>query len=156
MRVVFLQTVPGTADVGEVKNVADGYARNFLLPRQLAAPATANYLKQAQSKAQAEARQQAKLDAAAMGSVKALEGKPITIAVRVGEQGRLYGSVTSQDIAEEATKLAGQEIDHRQIQLPDPIREVGEYNVELRLTRNVGITLPVAVVPIEQEQASES
>jgi large subunit ribosomal protein L9 len=121
----------------------------------LAAPATANYLRQAEAKAQVEAKQQAKLDAQASETLKKLEDKAITIAVRVGEQGRLYGSVTSQDIAEEASKLANSEIDHRQVQLAEPIREIGEYNVEIRLTRNVGMSLPVTVVSIEQEQASE-
>ncbi len=155
MRVVFLQTVPGTAEVGDVKNVANGYARNYLLPRQLAAPATANYLRQAEAKAQVESKHQTRLDGLASEALKQLEGKTVTIAVRVGEQGRLYGSVTSQDIADEASKLANSEIDHRQVQLPEPIREVGEYNVEIRLTRNVGMSLPVTVVPLEQEQASE-
>lgn len=151
MKVVFLETVPGSGQAGEVKNVADGYARNYLLPRRLAAPATPENLRRAEAKGQTEARRQARLDAQAQAVATRLEGKSLTIAMRVGEQGRLFGSVTSQDIAQEVAKLAGQEIDHRQVVLEEPIRELGEYNVVLRLTRNVEATVPVAVVPIEQE-----
>ena len=151
MRVVFLETVLGSGQAGEVKNVADGYARNYLLPRKLALPATPENLRRAEAKAQGEARRQGRLDAGAQAVLAQLEGKGVTIAVRVGEQGRLFGSVTSQDIAQEVSKLAGQEIDHRQLELPEPIREVGEYSVVLRLTRNVEVALPVAVVPLERE-----
>ncbi|MFQ5879416.1 MAG: 50S ribosomal protein L9 [Dehalococcoidia bacterium] len=151
MRVVFLETVAGSGQVGEVKNVADGYARNHLLPRKLAAPATPDNLRRAEARAQAEAKHQARLDAEAQEVAAKLEGKTITIAVRVGEQGRLYGSVTSQDIAQEASKLVGQEVDHRQVALPEPIRELGEYSITLRLTRNVETILPVVVVPLEQD-----
>jgi large subunit ribosomal protein L9 len=147
MKVVFLQEVPGTALPGEVKEVRDGFARNYLLPRGLAVPATKDALQRAQALAKREERRQAALDAEARRIVAQLEGKTVTIAARVGEQGRLYGSVTASDIAEKLSELLGGEFDRRRIHLPQPIREIGTRTVTLRLSRNVSFELPVEVVP---------
>ena len=145
MKIVFLQNVEGSGRTGEIKEVADGFARNFLLPRRLAAPATPDAIKRAEARAEVEARQQAGLDAQARGLADKLT-EPIVITVRAGEKGRLYGSVTSTDIAEEVSKLAGQEVDRHEMVLEEPIKEVGLYEVPLRLTRNVVATLMVEVV----------
>jgi large subunit ribosomal protein L9 len=145
MKVVFLQNVEGSGRTGEIKDVADGFARNFLLPRRLAAPATADAVRRAEAIATAEARRQAELDEQA----RILAGKmsaPIVITVRAGEQGRLYGSVTAADIAAEASKLAGQEMDRHLLVLDEPIKEVGIYEIPLRLTANVSAALMVEVV----------
>jgi large subunit ribosomal protein L9 len=145
MKIVFLQNVEGSGRTGEIKEVADGFARNFLLPRRLAAPATPDAIKRAEARAEVEARQQAELDAQARGLADKLT-EPIVITVRAGEKGRLYGSVTSGDIAEEVSKLAGQEVDRHLMALEEPIKEVGLYEVPLRLSRNVVATLMVEVV----------
>jgi len=145
MKVVFLQNVEGSGRTGEIKEVADGFARNFLLPRRLAAPATADAIKRAEAIAAAEARRQAELDKEARSLAEKLSA-PIVITVRAGEQGRLYGSVTAADIAEEASKLAGEEVDRRLLVLEEPIKEVGIHEVPLRLTHNVEATLIVEVV----------
>jgi large subunit ribosomal protein L9 len=145
MKVVFLQNVEGSGRTGEIKEVADGFARNFLLPRRLAAPATADAIKRAEAIAAAEARRQAELDQEARSLAEKLSA-PIVITVRAGEQGRLYGSVTAADIAEEASKLAGEEVDRRLLVLEEPIKEVGIHEVPLRLTHNVEATLMVEVV----------
>ena len=145
MKVVFLQNVEGSGRTGEIKEVADGFARNFLLPRRLAAPATADAIKRAEAIAAAEARRQAELDDQARTLAEKMTA-PIVITVRAGEQGRLYGSVTAADIAEEASKLAGQEVDRHLMVLEEPIKEVGLYEVPLRLSRNVVATLMVEVV----------
>ena len=145
MKVVFLQNVEGSGRTGEIKEVADGFARNFLLPRRLAAPATADAIKRAEAIAAAEARRQAELDQEARSLAEKLSA-PIVITVRAGEQGRLYGSVTAADIAEEASKLAGEEVDRRLLVLEEPIKEVGIHEVPLRLTHNVEATLIVEVV----------
>jgi large subunit ribosomal protein L9 len=145
MKVVFLQNVEGSGRTGEIKEVADGFARNFLLPRRLAAPATADAIKRAEAIAAAEARRQAELDAEARSLAEKLS-VPIVITVRAGEQGRLYGSVTAADIAEEASKLAGQEMDRHLLVLDEPIKEVGIYEIPLRLTHNVEAMLMVEVV----------
>jgi len=145
MKVVFLQNVEGSGRTGEIKEVADGFARNFLLPRRLAAPATPDAVKRGEALAVAEARRQAELDEQARTLAEKLTA-PIVITVRAGEQGRLYGSVTAADIVEEASKLAGQEVDRHLLVLEEPIKEVGTYEVPLRLTHNVEATLMVEVV----------
>jgi len=145
MKVVFLQNVEGSGRIGEIKEVADGFARNFLLPRRLAAPATPDAVKRAEALAAAEARRQAELDEEARTLAEKLTA-PIVITVRAGEQGRLYGSVTAADIAEEASKLAGQEVDRHLMVLEEPIKEVGTYEIPLRLTHNVEATVMVEVV----------
>jgi len=149
MRVVFLEEVEGTARTGDVKNVADGFARNFLLPRKLAAPATDHYITIAQAKAGKEARRQERLDDEARERLlPTVDGKSLTIEVRVGEQGKLFGSVTARDIAEllqEATRI---ELEHRQVDLREPIRELGAHEVSVKLTRNVAATITVNVEPL--------
>src|SRR5688500_8097205 len=147
MRVVFLDDVEGVARAGEVKNVADGYARNFLLPRKLAAAATASTLQQAEAKAKAIAREQEKLDEAAQGVAAKLSGTAIVLKARVGEQGRLFGSITANDIADAINKRGGSDIDHRQIQLEAPIKEVGSFEIPVSLTRNVRAQVKVEVQP---------
>jgi len=149
MKVVFLEEVEGTAHVGEVKNVADGFARNYLLPRKLAAPATEHYIAIAQAKAEKDARRQARLDAEAhQHLIPKLQGRTIRIEVRVGEQGKLFGSVTSRDIAEALQAATGIEMEHRQVELEEPIRELGSYEVTARLTRNVRVQVTVSVEPL--------
>ncbi|MER3421015.1 MAG: 50S ribosomal protein L9 [Chloroflexota bacterium] len=152
MKVVFLQEVPGTALPGEVKEVKDGFARNYLLPRGLAVPATKDALERAQALAKREERRQAALDAEARRIVEQLTGHTVTIAARVGEQGRLYGSVTAADIAGKLSELLGSEFDRRRIHLPQPIRELGTRMVTLRLSRNVSFELPVTVVAEESHR----
>jgi large subunit ribosomal protein L9 len=144
MKVVFLQNVEGSGRTGEIKEVADGFARNFLLPRRLAAAATPDAVKRAEARAVVETRRQAELDEQARALAEGLV--PIVITARVGEKGRLYGSVTSGDIAEEVTKLVGQEVDRHMLVLEEPIKDVGIYEVPLHLTRNVEAKVMVEVV----------
>jgi large subunit ribosomal protein L9 len=158
MKVVFLEEVEGTARTGDVKNVAGGFARNYLLPRKLAAPATAHYITIATAKATKEARRQGKLDEDAQRLLPQVDGKSITIEVRVGDQNKMFGSVTARDITEhliEATKI---DFEHRQIDLKQPIRELGAHPVKVKLTRNVIATVTVNVEPIGglPEAAAES
>jgi large subunit ribosomal protein L9 len=149
MKVVFLEEVEGTARTGDVKNVADGFARNFLLPRKLAAPATDHYINIAQAKAGKEARRQDRLDDEARTHIlPKVDGKSIRIEVRVGEQGKLFGSVTGRDIAEALQEATRVELDHRQISLKEPIRELGTHEVPVKLTRNVIANVTVQVDPI--------
>jgi len=149
MKVVFLKEVAGTAHVGEVKNVADGFARNYLLPRKLAAPATEHYIAIAQAKVEKDAQRQARLDAAAhQHLIPKLQDRTVRIEVRVGEQGKLFGSVTSLDIAEALQAATGIELEHRQVELEEPIRELGTYEVTARLTRNVRVQVTVSVEPL--------
>lgn len=152
MKVVFLENVEGTAQVGEVKDVRNGFARNYLLPRGLAAPAVEPYLQRARARAAREAKRQEALDREAATLAERLEGARITIPARVGEQGKLYGSVTSVHIAAALAQLIGQEeFDHRKVLLPEAIKEVGVQPVRVRLTRNVEAAIEVEVVAEGEE-----
>jgi large subunit ribosomal protein L9 len=146
VKVVFIEEVEGSGRIGEVRNVANGYARNYLLPRKLAVPATEHNIRMAEARGQAEAKRQVKLDEEAGGLVERLAGQTITIEVRVGEQGRLYGSVTARDITEALEKPLGLLLEHRQVELEEPIRQVGLFEVPLRLSRNVRASVQVAVL----------
>ena len=154
MKVVFLESIEGTAVVGDVKEVKNGFARNFLLPRGLAAPAKEPHLARAKAGAVREAVKQQALDKSASIIAEKLEGKQITMIARVGEQGKLYGSITSVHIAEEVAKLLGEdaEFDHRKVLLPEAIKEIGVQPIRLRLTRNVEAAIEVEVVPEDLEE----
>ncbi|MCC6236199.1 MAG: 50S ribosomal protein L9 [Dehalococcoidia bacterium] len=156
MKVVFLETVEGSGSMGEVRNVANGYARNFLLPRGLAAPATPQVLERAAQLAAIEEQRQQSQDEQARGLVGTLESRPLVMAVRVGEQGRLYGSVTNADIAEKAGEILGDQLDRRRILLPEVIRTVGVYAVPVRLSRNVTGNATVVVVDAEASEGVEA
>ena len=147
MKVVFLEEVSGSGRIGEIRNVADGFARNYLLPRQLAAPATPHYISIAKARAEKAAIRQDKEDAEARESLlPKLDSQTVTLEVRVGDQGKLFGSVTSRDIVEALRDAAGVELDHRQVDLQESIRKLGNYNVPIALTRNVIATVQVNVV----------
>lgn len=148
MKVVFLEEVEGTARTGDVKNVADGFARNFLLPRRLAAPATDHYITIANAKATKEARKQAKLDEDAEKLLPKVDGQEFTVEVRVGEQGKLFGSVTAREIADLVIERTKIEVEHRQVDLKQPLRELGTFQVPVKLTRNVIANVSVTVAPI--------
>lgn len=153
MKVVFFEDVEGTADVGDVKDVKNGFARNYLLPRGIAAPATKNNLFRAKSVAEREARHQAKLDEDWSPIAERIEGHVVTVEARVGETGRLFGSVTNRDIAEKLTEAMGQEIDSRAVLLAEPLRDLGSHPVTVRLTRNLRKEITVEVTPDEASQA---
>lgn len=144
MRVVFLDDVDGVAHAGEIKNVADGYARNYLLPRKLAAAATASTMQQAESRAKKLAVEQEKTDDGARAIAEKLSGEPFVLKAKVGPEGRLFGSITASDIAE-AVNARGGAVEHRQVQLAQPIKEVGTYEVGVNLTRNVRAQVTVEV-----------
>ena len=156
VKVVFLETVEGSGSMGEVKTVRPGYARNYLLPKGLAAPATPEILARAEKLREIEEERQRIQDEHAKELVGKLEGKLLIIEVRVGEQGRLYGSVTSADIAEKAGEILGEELDRRRVLLPEVIRSVGIYKVPVRLSRTVLPDLEVVVVDAEAPQGVEA
>ena len=152
MKVVFLESA-GTAQVGDIKDVKNGYARNFLLPRGMALPATPDAIQRAQARARAEDRRQASLDAEAGTVAERIGNEPLVMHARVGETGRLYGSITAADIAEALSARAGQEIDRHLVQLDEPIRQTGEHTVHIRFTRNVGADVQVNVQPLGEEES---
>lgn len=150
MKVVFFEEVEGTAQVGEIKEVKNGFARNYLLPRGLAGAPTTNNLARAERLAKADAIRQGKLDEAAAPLAAAIDGGAFIFRARVGEQGRLFGSVTARDIAERLSERAGATIEHRQVQLAHALRQLGTEEVRVRLTRNIFANVSVIVEPDEE------
>lgn len=149
MRVVLLQDVPGLGKAGEVKDVASGYGRNFLLPRKLAEFATTAVLKRVEAQHQAQARRQSHAEAEIVSLAQTLEGLEVAVKARVGAMDRLYGAITSGDIAEEIHRISGQDIDKRKIELEEPIRQLGEYEVSVRLSKEL---VPKIKVIVEEEK----
>ncbi|MEX2081578.1 MAG: 50S ribosomal protein L9, partial [Dehalococcoidia bacterium] len=152
MKVVFFEDVEGTAQVGDVKDVKNGFARNFLLPRGVAGPTTRDNLQHARALAEKEARRQAKLDEEARKHVDRLEGYTVSFEARVGETGRLFGSVTNRDIAEKLTTATGVHVEPRIVLLAEPIRELGAFPVTIKFTRNVTVEGTVEVGPDEDSK----
>jgi large subunit ribosomal protein L9 len=149
MRVVLLQDVPGLGKAGEVREVADGYGRNHLLPKRLAEFATPTLLKKVEAQQRAEAQRQILADADMLSLAQTLEGLAITVKAKVGTQDRLYGAVTSGDIAEEIQRLTGHDIDKRKIELEETIHQLGEYKVLVRLSPELA---PKIRVFVEEEK----
>lgn len=149
MKVVFFEDVEGTAQVGDVKEVKNGFARNFLLPRGVAGPTSRDNLQRANSLAQKEARRQEKLDGEARKLTGQIDNYTVTLEARVGENGRLFGSVTNRDIAEKLNASTGLNVDAHTVLLPEPIREIGQRQVTIKFTRNVSVEITVDVQPDE-------
>lgn len=154
MRVVFLENVPG-AKVGDIKDVADGYGRNYLLPRGLAELATPSALKRLDEERAIAARRAARMEAKASEIAKQIEGATLIIKSRIGTQERLYGSITSSQIADELQKVIGQPVDRRRLDLEEPIRKLGTYRIPLELSRDVTATVTVIVEGPKGERAVE-
>ena len=145
MEVILRQHVDNLGERGQIVKVADGYARNYLLPRKLALPATDGNRKHVERERRIMETREAEEKGQAEGVAARLSAVDITIARRVGDTEQLYGSVTSNDIAD-FLKAKGFEIDRRKLVLPDPIKTVGEHTVPLKLHREVTVPLKVKVV----------
>lgn len=145
MKVIFLQDVKGKGKKGEVKNVADGYAQNYLIKNGYAAEANNTTL----SALQAQKKKEEKLAAEELEEAKALKEKienlTVELKAKSGEGGRLFGSITSKQIAQELQKSQGIKVDKRKIDLPDAIRSLGHTRVEIKLHHEVSATLDVHV-----------
>jgi large subunit ribosomal protein L9 len=147
MKVILSKDVPGTGQAGEVKDVADGYARNYLIPRKLAIPATGGALKNVEARKASEQKKAAAEEAAARALAERLTSAPVVLTAKVGDQGRLYGSITNSDIADQLSAHLGQPIDKRRIELNEPIRQLGTFEVTIRLHRAVSAAVKVDVQP---------
>jgi large subunit ribosomal protein L9 len=145
MKVLFKKDVPDVAKAGQVKDVADGYARNFLIPRGFAVAATAGALKQISEVQALAARHAGEEEQVARKLKQRLEAQPIVIEAKAGSQGRLYGSVTTADVAGALQKQLGVTVERRDLDMPEHIRLIGSYQVSARLHRAVTATLTVEV-----------
>lgn len=149
MKVVLLADVKGSGKKGELVNVSDGYARNFLLPRGLAKEANAQAMNELKN---AEASRQHKIQVeteAARQAAELLNGKSVKIVATGGQGGRLFGSVTAKEIAEEIKKQYQVEVDKRKIELPMDIKAFGSYECEIKLYG--GISAKIFAVVVEKE-----
>lgn len=146
MKVLLTQDVQDLGTAGNVYSVAGGYARNYLMPRGFAILATKGALKQAEELKQAGIRRRAQERANADAQAQMVAGKRLIFTANAGDNDRLYGSVTSADIAEKLSAAVGFEVDRRRIQLEHAIRELGIYDVQIRLMPEVTPTFTVAVV----------
>ena len=146
MKVILMQDIAHQGKQGEVVLVADGYARNYLFPRKLAVEAGGGAMKNLLAKQALEDRRTEKLRAEADQTAEQLTDKTVTLTVKAGENSRLYGRVTAADIAEAVARDLSVKLDKRKVGLLDPIKAVGEYEVPIKLHREVTVPLKVAVV----------
>lgn len=147
MKVILLQDVAKLGETGSIQTVKDGYARNYLIPKGLAEEATPGKLKNAQQSIAAAERRVAKEEQAKQTLADRIEGTRIHLVARVGEQGRLYGSITAQDIAEKLSQAIGETVERRQVVMEEPIRTVGEHQVAIHLVGRLRPTITVVVTP---------
>ena len=145
MKVILLKDVKGTGKKGEVKEVSDGYARNFLLPKKMAVVADQTNVKELNEKNKSKEIKAQKEYEAAVELGKQMEEMAITIYSKAGEGGRLFGSITSKDIAEQIKKQHDIEVDKRKISLDEPIRVLGSRFVEVKIHQKVTTKIRVDV-----------
>ena len=146
MKVILLQDVKRVGSKGDVLEAAEGYARNYLFPRKLAVEATAGHLKDLEQKKASGARKKAQVKEQAQKLANNLETLNIQLATKVGEGGRLFGSITSKDIADAIKVQHNIEIDKKKIELENPIKSLGVYPVTIKLHPEVQATFRVQVV----------
>lgn len=150
MKVVLLKDVKNVGKRDDILTVSDGYARNFLFPQKLAAEATPGALKEIQRKRAAQDAREAEMLAEAKEKAAALKDKAITLEVKCGEKGRLYGSVTAAEVAEALEKQHGIKVDKRKIDIGEPIRETGERTISVWLYSGVTTPMKLDVQPIRK------
>ena len=143
MKVILKQDVKSIGKKDEIHEVSDGYARNYLLPRGLAAVADAGALNQARTKSEAKAHHAAEARAAAEALAAKIKGQTVAVAVKGGASGKLYGKVTGKDVADVLSKLTGTEIDKKKVEMPASIKEFGTYDANVRLY--AGVVAPFKV-----------
>ena len=144
MKVLLLQDVKGQGKKGEIINVSDGYANNFLLKKGLGTIATADTINSETIKNKAIERQKAEEKQKAMDDANKLKGQEIRITASKGSQGKMYGSITNKEIAEELNKL-GYAVDKKQIVMKDPIRATGRYSVTVKMYAEISAAVTVIV-----------
>jgi large subunit ribosomal protein L9 len=149
MKVILIKDVPGYGTFGDIVNVKDGFANNYLIPRGLALPATEGNVKHVQDILRQKKRKLEREKAKAQEIAQKIDGLVIEIARPVGVTGKLYGAVTVSEIADKIKELVGVEVDKKKIMLKSPIKNVGRYNLTVKLHPEVSATITVDVKPSE-------
>ncbi len=147
MKVLLVQDVEKLGSAGDIKEVSGGYGRNYLIPQKLAVFATPGLIKQAEEKLAKQRKVETKQRETLRGLSERINGVSLRFEAKVGEQDRLYGSVTSGDIAERLSQAIGEEVDRRKIELGEPIKRVGLYSIAVRLMSGVEPRINVIVEP---------
>jgi large subunit ribosomal protein L9 len=149
VKVIFIEDVPNVARVGQTRTVADGYARNYLFPRKLAVLADSQAAAAIDAQLKKKVKQRALEEAEMTELAKKIGGIEIYLKAKVGENDKLYGSITGADIAEALSKAAGFEIDKRKIELAEPIKQVGASDVTVRFGHEISAVIKVNVISEE-------
>ena len=146
MKVIFIADVPNVARAGQTKEVANGYARNFLFPRKLAVLASSQAAASVETHLKKLSKQRAIEEAEMSELAKKINGVELTLKAKTGEKGKLYGSVTNNDIAEALSREIAREIDKKRVDLAEPIRLVGVYDVTIKFTHDINAVVTVTVM----------
>lgn len=168
MKIVLRQDVPKLGEAGTIQTVADGYARNYLIPKGMAVVATPGEIKTAEHNLKVRERKVVRQEEQLQSLADKINGTRLEFTARAGDQGRLFGSITTNDIAEQLNGKIGEDIDRRKIQLTEPLRAIGEHEVEIHLVGRLRPTITVAIAaegalvsevegePVEPEGAEEA
>ena len=148
MRVVFLEDVEGVAHGGDVKEVKNGFARNYLIPKNLAVPANHNALQRVEKLSRQAGVTRIQLLSDLKELAQELDGRRVDVEMRAGSSGRLYGSVTNTIIADALSEMTASEIERRTVEIDEPIRDLGVYDLAIRLHPEVSASIQVVVYPI--------
>ncbi len=149
MKVILLEDIKGVGKKGQLLNAADGHARNFLIPRKLAVEATDANIRELEKKKKAQEDQRVKELEEARELAKKAEAQKITIEVKIGENGKLFGSVTNKEIADALNKALGTNIDKKKITLDETIKTIGEKTATLKIHPDVSAKLNLSIIELK-------
>jgi large subunit ribosomal protein L9 len=147
MKVVLNSSVATLGDRGDIVDVSDGYARNYLLPRKLASKATTGAVEAAKKSVAARTAVERKTRETAENLATVLSGTRVVLAAQAGDEGRLYGSVSAADVVEGIRRFTGVDIERKDIDLPEPIKAIGLHEVQVKLHPEVEFTITIDVIP---------
>ena len=155
LQVVLLEDIPDLGNIGDIRSVAAGYVRNYLLPKKLVVLASERRLADSQFHASLERRRQDAERQLAEGIAEVVQGSTITLAVQVGDKGRMHGQITNQDVATALAEQLGVEIDRHGIQIDSPIRSLGRYLLPINVAVGLNVSVTLEVVDKQEEEEAE-
>ncbi len=147
MKVIFIEDVASVAKAGDIKEVAEGYARNYLIPRKLAMLATPRAVAEAKAALDRKAAERVQTEEELRQLAGELDGKEYTVTAKTGGKDKLYGSITGGDIVAEIKRASGLEVDRRKVDIESPIRQVGSYEVAIKLAADI---IPIIKVTVKE------
>lgn len=145
MKVILLQDIKGTGKKNEIVNVSDGYARNFLFPKNMAKEATDQSINEVKRQKAAQDKQEAENKAAALLKANDLRNKEILVRAKAGDSGKLFGAITAAEVAEALKDQYGYDVDKRKIELKSSIKQVGEYEATVKLYSNISTNMKLTI-----------